>query len=98
VIPAVSGDEGDGYRCFANEDVGEDAVRLVQAIMRRDYDDLRAVVGGADTEAVSVMLGTILADVLRDIHQKFQTWDPESALTIKMTTIRRGDEIGGDML
>lgn len=94
VVPAVSGDEGDGYRCFANEDVGEAAVGVVNAIMRRDYEGLRIIIGQADTEAVSVLLAAFLADVLRDVSQQFpRAWDPEGVLAIKNRTVRRGEEI-----
>ncbi len=94
VVLAVSGDEGDGYRCFANEDVGEAPVGIVTAIMRRDYEGLRTIIGQADTEAVSVLLAAFLADVLRDVSQQFpRAGDPESVLAIKNRPSGRGEEI-----
>ena len=93
VIPAVSGDEGDGYRCYANEDIGADATELIRTILFRDHPGRQSLIAKADVEAVCVLLATILADVqgARDIQER--PLAVTNLLTVRMGMIRRGDEI-----
>ena len=100
VIPAVSGDEGDGYRCYANEDIGADATELIRTILFRDHPGRQSLIAKADVEAVCVLLATILADVLNDIAIAQGARDIQerplavtNLLTGRMGMIRRGDEI-----